>query len=401
MNVDEEFSAIAKSLKASEIRELLKLTQQPDIISFAGGLPNPESFPVRRIREILDDLLEHDGSRILQYGSTEGVNSFRDVLVKFMRDRYDVSVKRDNILITAGSQQALYLLAKIFVDPGDYVVVEAPTYIGILTAFQSYKPSYVPIEMDDEGMNTEILESTMKKMVSEGKKPKMIYTIPTFQNPAGVTMNLDRRKHILEISEEYDVLILEDDPYGELRYSGEKLPLLKSLDKNHNVIYMGTFSKILSPGFRLAHMIASEEIIHKAVLAKQGIDLCTNTVGQFVAKEYISRGYLYEHIPNIIRLYKRKRDLMLDLMDDHFPDGVRWTKPDGGMFLWVTLPDGVDTERMFRRAVENKVAYVIGSAFFPGRDHKNTMRLNFTYPTDEQIKEGIQRLAKVIKEEIS
>ncbi len=401
MNVDEEFSAIAKSLKASEIRELLKLTQQPDIISFAGGLPNPESFPVGKIKEILDDLLEREGPRVLQYGSTEGVNRFRDVLVKFMAERYGVHIGRDNILITAGSQQALYLLAKIFIDPGDFVVVEAPTYIGILTAFQSYRPRYVTVEMDDEGMNTHLLEETLRDMVKDGRKPKLIYTIPTFQNPAGVTMNLERRKHVLELAEEYDVLVLEDDPYGELRYSGEKLPLLKSLDKNGYVIYMGTFSKILSPGFRLAHMVADEEIIHKAVLAKQGIDLCTNTVGQFVASEYISRGYLDEHIPNIIRLYKRKRDLMLDMLDDHFPDGVKWTRPDGGMFLWVTLPPGVDAEKMFIRAVENKVAYVIGSAFFPDRDHKNTMRLNFTYPTDEQIKVGVERLAKVIKEEIS
>ncbi len=398
---DEEFSEIAKRLKASEIRELLKLTQQPEIISFAGGLPNPKSFPVEKVKMITDKLLENDGAKVLQYGSTEGVNSFRDALAERMKNKYDVkNVKRENILITAGSQQGLYLLAKIFIDPCDTVIIEAPTYIGILTAFQSYNPSYVAIEMDDEGMKTEILENELKRLKNEGKKPKLIYTIPTFQNPAGVTMNLDRRKHLLELAEEYNILVVEDDPYGELRYSGEKLPVLKSLDKNHNVIYLGTFSKILAPGMRLAHFIAHEDIVQKAVLAKQGMDLCTNTLAQYIARDYIKNGYLDEQIPNIIKLYKEKRDLMLDLMEDYFPDKVKWTKPDGGMFLWVTLPEHVDTEKMFKRAIENKVAYVIGCAFYPDRSHKNTMRLNFTYSTNEQIKEGMKRLAKVIKEGI-
>lgn len=396
---DEEFSEIAKALKASEIRELLKLTQQPEIISFAGGLPNPESFPVNDIKEIVSNLLQNEGAKILQYGSTEGVNEFRDTLAKMMDERYNVKgIKRGNILITAGSQEALYLLAKIFVNPGDKVVIEAPTYIGILTAFQSYKPDYVEVEMDDNGMDTEILEEKLKELKREGKKPKLIYVIPTFQNPTGVTMSLERRKHLLELAEEYDTLVVEDNPYGELRYSGESLPSLKSMDKNHYVIHLGTFSKILAPGFRLAWMIAHEEIIKKAVLAKQGIDLCTNTFGQYIANEYISKGYLERHIPEVIALYKRKRDLMLRMMDEYFPDYVKWTKPDGGMFLWVTLPDNMDAEKMFPKAIENKVAYVIGSAFYPKRDHKNTFRLNFTYSSDEQIEEGIKRLAKVIKE---
>ncbi len=401
MQYDEEFSDIAKRLKASEIRELLKLTQQPDIISFAGGLPNPASFPLDNIREIVESLMEKEGPYILQYGSTEGVNSFRDALVEYMASRYNVHTKRDNILITAGSQQALYLLAKIFVNPGDPVIIEAPTYIGVLTAFQSYYPSYTAIEMDEHGMNTELLEDALRKMKAENKKPKLIYTIPTFQNPAGVTMSIERRKHMIELAEEYDVIVVEDDPYGELRYSGDRLPLLKSMDKSGHVIYLGTFSKVLAPGMRLAHMIADEEVIHKSVLAKQGIDLCTNTFAQYIARDYIKGGYMERHLPEIIELYRSHRDLMLDVMEDEFPDGVNWTKPDGGMFLWATLPEHVDTGEMFKKAVENKVAYVVGSAFFPDRSHKNTMRLNFTYSTEEQIKEGIKRLAKVIKEEIT
>ncbi len=401
LNYEEEFSEIAKNLKASEIRELLKFTQQPDIISFAGGLPNPKSFPVEKINSIVENLLKKEGASVLQYGSTEGVNSFRDTLSEFVNERYNIKTKRENILITAGSQQALYLLAKIFINPGDHVIVEAPTYIGVLTAFQSYSPKYIAIEMDDNGMDTHLLEEKLKELKKDGIKPKLLYTIPTFQNPAGVTMSLDRRKHLLELAEEFNLLVIEDDPYGELRYSGESLPILKSMDKNGQVIYLGTFSKILAPGLRLAHMIANEEIIHKAVLAKQGIDLCTNTLGQYIARDYIKGGYLIEHLPNIIRLYKGHRDLMLDMMEDEFPENVRWTHPDGGMFLWVTLPPKIDAEMMFKKAIAHKVAYVIGSAFFPNRDHKNTMRLNFTYSTEEQIKEGIKRLAEVIKEEIS
>ncbi len=395
---DEEFSEIAKSIKASEIRELLKVTQNPEIISLAGGLPAPETFPVETIKEIVDSLMDNDGAKVLQYGSTEGVNAFRDALVKRLTEVYGFpDVSRDNILVTSGSQQGLYLLAKIFVNPGDIVMIEAPTYIGVLTAFQSYKPKYITVEMDDEGMDTHLLEEKLRELKKEGKKPKLIYTIPTFQNPAGVTMTIERRKHLIELAEEYNTLILEDGPYEELRYSGERIPQIRALS-SERVIYLGTFSKIMSPGIRLAYMVAPEEIIHKAVLAKQGIDLCTNTLGQYIAMEYISKGYLEKELPRIIEIYKEKRDVMLDALEDYFPDGVHWTKPDGGMFLWVTLPEGVDAEKMFPKAIEHKVAYVIGSAFFPQRDHKNTMRLNFTYPSKENIEEGVRRLGQVIKE---
>jgi len=399
MVFDEEFSEIAKSIKASEIRELLKVVQNPQIISLAGGLPNPEAFPVEVIKEIVNDLMEKEGPKVLQYGSTDGVNSFRDVIVERATKKFGFSnINRDKVLVVAGSQQGLYLAAKIFIDRGDIVIVEAPTYVGVLTAFQSYFPTFIDVEMDKDGMNTHLLEEKLKNLKKDGKKPKLIYTIPTFQNPAGVTMNLERRKHLLELAEEYDTLILEDGPYEDLRYSGTDVPRIKSLDKDDRVIYLGTFSKILSPGIRIAFMIAHEEIIQKAILAKQGIDLCTNTLSQYIAQEYVRRGYLDKHIPKIIRLYKEKRDTMLDALDDYFPDGVDWTRPDGGMFLWVTLPKHIDAEKLFPKAIEHKVAYVVGSAFYPKRDHKNTMRLNFTYPSNEMIKEGIKRLAAVIKE---
>jgi len=395
---EEEFSELAKRLKASEIRELLKVTQMPDIISLAGGLPNPKSFPVEIIKEITTKLLDSYGEKMLQYGSTEGVNSFREALANYYNENYSFGIGKDNVLITVGSQEGLYLLGKIFLNPGDTVVVEAPTYVGALTAFQSFYPNYVQVEMDDEGMNIDILEKKLKELVREGKKPKFIYTIPTFQNPAGVTMSLERRKRLLELAKEYNILVVEDSPYEELRFSGEKVPQLKALDTEGYVLYIGTLSKVLSPGMRIAFMIGNEEIIQKAVLAKQGIDLCTSPFVQYIAEEYIKGGYMREHIPKIIKLYKEKRDIMLDAIEDYFPEGVKWTRPAGGMFLWVTLPEHIDTEKLLQKAIENKVVYVIGAAFYPHRDHRNTMRLNFTYPTNEQIEEGIKRLAKVIKE---
>ncbi len=395
------FSQVAKELRASEIRELLKVTQMPDIISFAGGLPNPKSFPVEIIKEITVKLLDKQGEKMLQYGSTEGVNGLRDALVEYYKDMHGFeNIDRDNILITAGSQEGLYLLGKILIDPGDTIIVEAPTYVGALTAFRTFKPNYVEIEMDNQGMNIEILEKKLRELIKEGKKPKFIYTIPTFQNPAGVTMSLERRKRLLELAREYDILVVEDSPYEELRFSGEKIPQLKALDKDGYVLHLGTLSKVLSPGMRIAFMIGDKELIHKAVMAKQGVDLCTSPFVQYIAEEYIRGGYMKSHIPKIIKLYKEKRDIMLDTMEEYFPSEVEWTRPDGGMFLWVTLPPHVDSEKMLPRAIEKKVVYVIGAAFYPHRDHKNAMRLNFTYPTNEQIKEGIKRLAEVIKEEL-
>ncbi len=395
----EDFSDLAKTLKASEIRELLKVTQMEGIISFAGGLPNPKSFPVEIINEITSNLLDRYGEKMLQYGSTEGVNSFRDTLAEYFMKTHDFkNLSRDNILITSGSQQGLYLLGKVFLNPGDIVVVEAPTYVGALTAFQTFQPTYVEAELENDGMSMELLEKKLKELKKEGKKPKFIYSIPTFQNPAGVTMSLEKRKRLLELAHEYDVLVVEDSPYEELRFSGEKIPQLKALDNDGYVLYLGTLSKVLSPGMRIAFMIGDEEVIHKAALAKQGVDLCTSPFVQYIAEEYIKGGYMSSHIPRIIELYREKRNIMLDALEDYFPDGVEWTKPDGGMFLWVTLPKHLDSEKLLPKAIENKVVYVIGAAFYPHRDHKNTMRLNFTYPSNEEIEEGVKRLAKVIKE---
>ncbi len=389
-----EYADRTKKMKASEIREILKITQNPEIISFAGGLPSPHSFPVKMIEKITDRVLERHGSQALQYSPTEGLKELRELLIKRMKKK-GIKCNMDEIIITTGSQQLLDLTAKIFFNRGDYLTVECPTYLGALAAFNAYQPNYIPISMDDEGMKIEDLEEKLKE---NKKKPMdLIYTVPTFQNPSGVTMSLERRKQILEIARKYNLLILEDDPYSELRYSGKPVTPIKSLDKYDIVIYTSTFSKILSPGFRLGWVVANKEIIRKMVIAKQGADLCTNTFVQWIAEEYLRSGLIDKQIPKIRKIYKRKRDLMLKALKKHFPKGAKWTEPEGGMFLWVTLPGHINTKEMFQEAIKEKVAYVHGAAFcVDGKGH-NTMRLNFSNAEDKKIDIGIKKLAKLIK----
>ncbi len=385
------------SMKASEIRELLKYASVPGVISFAGGLPNPESFPVGGIREITDRILDERGKTALQYGTTEGLPALRKAIAKRMSEQKNVHADVDNVIIMSGSQQALDLLGKLYMEKGKVAIVEGPTYLAALGAFRPYGGDIIGIEMDDEGMKTELLEEAIKILERDGKTVPFIYTIPTFQNPSGVTMSEERRKHLLEIAAAHDALVVEDDPYGELRYSGKELPYLKALDRDGRVIYFGTVSKILAPGLRTGWVIGESEIISKFVIAKQAADLCTNTLAQNIIAEAFSSGMLDRHIPDIRALYSRKRDLMLDSLEDSMPDGVTWTKPEGGMFLWVRLPEGMNTKEMFPKALEKKVAYVVGEAFYPDRSVKNAMRLNFTYSSDEEIKEGIKRLADTIR----
>jgi len=393
------YSNNAREMKASEIRELLKLTENPDIISFAGGLPNPKAFPVDRVREIVNSLLDEKGGQILQYGTTEGVTELRKAIADRMNQN-GMNITYKNVLTTAGSQQGLDLISKTFLDPGDMVIVGAPTYLGATNAFRSYGAVMESVPLDQDGMNPELLAAKLHLLQMHGKHPEILYLVPSFQNPAGVTLTEERRREILEIAREYDMIVVEDAPYSELRYSGENVPSMKSMDTDDRVIYMGTFSKILAPGFRVAWCIAEANLLNKLIIVKQAADLCTNTFGQHVAAEYITRGYLDEHLKNIKALYRTKRDRMLAAMDKHFPPEVKWTKPDGGMFIWATLPEYIDTKEMFHRAVENNVAYVHGAAFFADRSGKNTMRLNYTFATDEQIDEGIQRLADTIRQEM-
>jgi 2-aminoadipate transaminase len=385
-----------KFVKVSEIRELLKLTENPDIISFGGGMPSPKSFPISFIKKSVRKILDERGPQALQYGPTEGTTSLREAVIKRMEKTRSIKCDLDQLIITAGSQQAIDLTSKILVNPGDYIVVECPTYVGALTAFNIYQDNYIHVPMDGNGMRTDILEEKIR--ASKDKPIKLIYTIPMFQNPMGVSMSADRRKHLIEISERYDIPILEDEAYSELIYSGESLPPLKSMDKGGNVIYTHTFSKFLSPGFRLGLAIADPETIKKMAIAKQGADLCTNMLVQFIAEDYLKSDLIDRQIMKIRRMYMRKRNIMLKSLKEHFPEGSNWTKPNGGMFIWVTLPEKVDTKEMFADALKEKVVYVNGSAFCVDGSGRNCMRLNFSNTDDEKIDEGIQRLAKVIKE---
>jgi len=393
------FSDRAKKFRKSEIRELLKVTESPDIISFAGGLPNPATFPIKELQDISNYILRNHGKEALQYGTTEGYRELRKILAeRAYKDGIDAT--EENVLITGGSQQALDIIGKIFLEPGDTAIVGLPSYLGGLNAFRSYECNMVGIPLDKDGMITDILEEKVKELIKNEIIPKFIYVIPTFQNPAGVVLSEKRRKKLLDIANEYDLLVIEDDPYSRLRYNGNPVKPIKSFDDENRVLYMSTFSKILSPGFRLAWVIGDIEIIKKMVIAKQAMDLCTNTFTQHLAYEFIRRGSLDLHILKIIEIYKPKRDIMIKNIEEHFPEGYTCNRPEGGMFAWVTLPEYIDTEKIFIEALKEKVAYVHGKAFHVDGSGGNTMRLNFSYPSNEQIEEGIKRLARVIEKEI-
>lgn len=391
-------------MTSSAIRELLKLTEQPDIISFAGGLPGPDLFPVEEVKEATETVLEQKGRKALQYSTTEGYAPLREMLVRHMA-RYGIVVNTDNVLITTGSQQALDLIGKVLINSGDKVLTENPTYLGALQAFTMYGADYVTVPMDDDGMCVDRLEEGLRS------GPKFMYVLPNFQNPSGVTLSLDRRREMIRLSDHYGIPIIEDDPYGQLRYEGEHVKPLVVLDAeclecHHNgkytgnVIYLGTFSKTLAPGLRLGWIVAPREVILKLVQAKQGTDLHSSTFDQMVAYEVARGGFLDKHVHRIREVYGRRRDVMLHALEHAFPGaealGVRWTHPKGGLFLWTVLPEGVDTGELLQYAIKEKVAFVPGAPFFPNGGGRNTMRLNFSNATDEQIEEGIARLGRAI-----
>ena len=394
------YSERASKMRKSEIRELLKVTQDPEIISFAGGLPNPKSFPLEDLEEVTKSVLRRHGEAALQYGTTKGLDELREVIAE--RSYKDgINVTADNIIITNGSQQALDIVGKLFLNPGDTALVGLPSYLGGLNAFRSYESNLIGIPLDKDGMDVDILEKKIKELLKSGVLPKFIYVIPTFQNPAGVVMPEPRRKKLIDIANEYDLVVIEDDPYGKLRFdTSTTVKPIKAFDDEGRVIYMSTFSKILSPGFRLAWTIASEELTRKMVTCKQALDLCTNTFVQFIVNEFIKIGSLDLHIMKICEMYKPKRDLMMNAMGQYFPRDYSCNKPNGGMFAWATLPEGIDTETMFLDALKEKVAYVHGKAFCVDGSGGRSMRLNFSYATNEQIEEGIRRLGKVIEKKL-
>ncbi len=398
-DIDRLYSDRAGKMRKSEIRELLKVTQDPEIVSLAGGLPNPKSFPIQDLQGIVNSVLEHHGATALQYGTTQGVEELRKAIAeRSCKDGIDATA--DNVIITSGSQQALDTVGKIFLNPGDTAVVGLPTYLGGINAFRSYEANLVGIPLDKEGMIIDALEEKIKELLKENFTPKFIYAVPTFQNPAGVVMPESRRKKLIDVAKEYDLVIVEDDPYSKLRFDSSHIKPIKAFDDEGRVIYMSTFSKILSPGFRLAWTIASEELTRKMIICKQALDLCTNTFTQFIANEFIKSGSLDLHIMKICEMYKPKRDIMMNAMKKYFPDGYICNKPAGGMFAWVTLPEEIDTEIMFLDALKEKVAYVHGKAFCVDGGGGRSMRLNFSYSTNEQLEEGMKRLGAVIEKKL-
>ena len=377
-------------MKSSVIRELLKLTMQPDMISFAGGLPAPELFPVREFKEACNYILEHHGPQALQYGPTEGYPPLKEFLAESMQ-KYSVPAVPGNILMTNGSQQALDLVGRLFINNGDKILTDAPTYLGAIQAWRAYKPQFITIPLDDDGMDPERVEKTLQQ-----HRIKFMYVLPNFHNPAGTTISYERRRRLVELAARYGAFIVEDDPYGELRFEGEDIAPLMSMHKE-NVIYLSTFSKTLSPGIRLGWIVAPERVIAPLVQAKQGADLQTGTFIQYVAHDIVGRGIIKRHVKRIRNVYKERRDVMLAAMEEYFPPGVTWTRPQGGLFLWVRMPEHVDSEELLKVAVEEKVAFVPGVAFYPdGKEGHNCMRLNFSYAKPEMSREGIRRLGQAM-----
>jgi len=394
------FAQRTQRMKSSAIRELLKLTERPEVISFGGGMPAPEIFPYEEIRIACDKVLIESGAKALQYGTTEGYNPLRQMIAD-EATRNKLCCGLNNILITSGSQQALDLLGKVFINPGDNILVESPTYLGALQAWNAYGAEYIAVKSDEHGMLPDSLEEGLRK------NPKLVYVLPNFQNPTGITFSLDRRQKVVELADKYGVPIIEDDPYGQLRFEGESLPSLAVLDArmrgqenceyDGNVIYLSTFSKILAPGIRLAWVIAPPEAVSKIVQAKQGADLNTSSFNQLLAYEVGKDGFINRHVEKIRAVYHERRDVMLDALEEHSPNSIRWTRPEGGLFLWVTLPQGNDAGEVMKEALKQNVAFVPGGSFHPLGGGENTMRLNFSFSDPATINEGISRLGLVLK----
>ncbi|MCX7771851.1 MAG: PLP-dependent aminotransferase family protein [Clostridia bacterium] len=388
------FSGRMKYMRASEIRELLKVTEKPEIISFGGGLPAPELFPIQELYELTAELILKQGAKALQYSTTEGHTPLRQKIADRMDKIFGVSLSVKDILISCGSQQALDLIGKVFIDQGDDVFLESPSYLGAINAFRAYEPNFVEVATDDDGMLPEALEAALKS----SKRPKLLYMVPDFQNPSGRTWSLERRKALVSLAERYGIVVVEDNPYGELRFEGSMLPSVKSLDKSGLVIYLGTFSKTLCPGMRIGWIAASAPIMEKLVLVKQGADLHTSTTSQMQIDLFLERYDLDSHIEVIRREYKKRRDTLLGAMERYFNTDISFTRPMGGLFTWAQLPEGMDSRLILAKAIEQNVAFVPGGSFFPCNPRHNTMRLNFSNMPEDRIVEGIERLSKVLRQ---
>ena len=381
-------------LKGSEIRELMALTARPEVISFAGGMPAPELFPCEAVKEACVEIMDEMGQKALQYMPTEGLVTLREKIVKRMEDKLHIKTDAAHVLLTSGSQQGLDFSARVFLNPGDVVLMESPSYLGAVNAFKACEPTFVEVPTDDYGMIPEELE----KILATTENVKMIYVIPDFQNPSGKTWSLKRREHFMEIVNKYEIPVIEDNPYGELRFEGEYLPSLKSMDTKDLVIFLGTMSKVFCPGLRIGWVCAPSAILAKYNFVKQGADLQVSSFDQMLASKFMDMYDLNEHVEKIKAVYKVRRDLMLKTMEETFPEGVTWTHPEGGLFTWVTLPEGVDAGKIAPKLLEQNVAYVPGGAFYPYPGKENHFRLNYSNATEENLVIGIKRIGAVLTE---
>lgn len=396
MIMELSFAKRMSYIKASEIREILKVTEQEDVISFAGGLPAPELFPIDEINEINQIVLREAGTKALQYTTTEGYAPLREWIAKRMNERLATSFDKDNILITHGSQQGLDLSGKVFLDEGDIVLCESPTYLAAISAFKAYGCSFIEIPADEYGMDMNVLEDILRST----SNIKLIYVIPTFQNPTGKTWSLSRRKKLAELSAQYNIAVVEDNPYSELRLEGESLPSVKSFDTVGNILCTGSFSNIFCPGFRIGWIAGDKNIIRKYVLVKQGTDLQCNTIAQMTIAEYLKRYDIDKHIERIVEVYRKRRDVAVRCIENYFPDNIKFTHPEGGLFTWVELPEEISARDILTKCLEKKIAFVPGGSFYPNEHKENTFRINYSNMPEEKIENGLQIIGEVIREYI-
>jgi 2-aminoadipate transaminase len=391
------YSGISNRIFRSEIREILKLTRKPGVISFGGGLPDPSLFPVDEIAEITGKVLKEKGYLALQYGPTAGEPEMLQALQTHM-DEFGDRTSEEQICLTSSSQQGLDLLTLLFIDEGSPIVMESPSYLGGIQAFARAGADMQPIPLKEDGMDLEHLVKVLKDLEARGRKPRFIYVIPDYQNPSGITMTLDHRKQLLAIAGDYGVPLVEDSPYRELSFTGKTFPSLWTLAGGKGVIMLKTFSKVLFPGMRMGWMVAEEPVIDKIVMLKQSVDLCTPSFSQLILAEYIRRGKMKQSIDKAIECYRPKLEVMLASLEKHMPEEVAWSIPTGGMFIWLTLPERIDTKEIFTTVIEHNVAYVIGQPFHCDHSGSNTLRLNYSFPSIEKIDTGIERLAAAIRE---
>jgi 2-aminoadipate transaminase len=394
------FASRTKVMTSSAMRDLMALAERPEVITLAGGFPDTSTFPPESYAKIQTRVAAEATAKALQYGPTEGHELVKRCIVEVMAAE-GMAVDPGELLVTTGGQQVIDLVCKTLIDPGDVIVAEAPTYPGAVPSFRAYEADVVQIALDSDGMRVDELEETLDELERQGRRPKFIYTVPTFQNPAGVTMSLPRRRRLVEVAAERELLVLEDNPYGLLRYEGEPLPTLHSLDGGEFVIYLGTFSKILSPGLRLGWATAPGPVLEKMNVGKQGSDLCSSSMTQCFVAAYFEETRWQDYLGSLVDLYRARRDIMLEALAEHFPAESTWTRPQGGLFLWATLPDYIDTSDLLARALQENVAFVPGRAAFLDGRGASSMRLNFSGVSDDDIREGVRRIGEVVREQVS